>query len=184
MSIWWTQCLLVAQTNINEGAGKQTESQVVLFFIFFQTLITCLWIIIDGSQVNGLKTEIHPSPSYFQSSGDRTHILFISSARSSSVHHGLLHTYKASFPKFSCTYLSHTLHTSCAHLAHILRTPCTHLAHVLHTPCTHLAHILSTPCTHLAHILRTSCTLLAHILCTPCTMYILQIHKYKVQSFY
>ena len=92
MSIWWTQCLLVAQTNINEGAEKQTESQVVLFFIFFQTLITFLWIIIDGSQVNGLKTEIHPSPSYFQSSGDRTHILFISSARSSSVHHGLLHT--------------------------------------------------------------------------------------------
>ena len=101
MSIWWTQCLLVAQTNINEGAGKQTESQVVLFFIFFQTLITCLWIIIDGSQVNGLKTEIHPSPSYFQSSGDRTHILFISSARSSSVHHGLLHTYiQAHFIRF------------------------------------------------------------------------------------
>ena len=101
MSIWWTQCLLVAQTNINEGAGKQTESQVVLFFIFFQTLITCLWIIIDGSQVNGLKTEIHPRPSYFQSSGDRRHILFISSARSSSVHHGLLHTYiQAHFIRF------------------------------------------------------------------------------------
>ena len=70
MSIWWTQCLLVAQTNINEGAEKQTESQVVLFFIFFRKLITCPWIIIDGCPVNGLKTEIHLSPSYFQEIGD------------------------------------------------------------------------------------------------------------------
>ena len=52
------------------GREKQTESQVVLFFIFFWTLITCPWIIIDGSPVNGLKTEIHLSPSYFQLTGD------------------------------------------------------------------------------------------------------------------
>ena len=52
------------------GREKQTESQVVLFFIFFWTLITCPWIIIDGSPVNGLKTEIHLGPSYFQLTGD------------------------------------------------------------------------------------------------------------------
>ena len=83
--------------------GQKSRQKVKLYYFssFFQTLITFLWIIIDGSQVNGLKTEIHPSPSYFQSSGDRTHILFISSARSSSVHHGLLHTYiQAHFIRF------------------------------------------------------------------------------------